>query len=462
MKQYMAQLNSNGVATQTEDMSELPFGNYVVRGTYPENQYYKSSTGTAVIYHYPTNSDERTCHEAEHFCEYNPSTYTRGEAGENITEDQLCAVADNQFIVADMKNSTSMEVLIGILEGQQTELENTRIYLLHGPDLQVYCEKDATDGYLHIHYTHPTNPAYANIDVATTLDFTDANKFTFTIDDGGCCTLRVWNQNSNGDGTYSTTLDYTYTFPSEYVLQPDDVWATSTGVSTTSRVLVEGIDYEYTYAPHIAVNCKDNTGWYKENWSQNTDTKTPADKDNYGYVTDTTKQNDGRSRDSYSYWWSYYDSPLAPSMKIEVTLENRGAYGFLGFLGLLDLRTKTGKVNSMQLTRPGFAIQHATLDWNSTYLPTDMWMLEKHGTDGYTSTSLNPPYIHEMVRAVFVITQAGYIQYSDNLGHNCTSASPFTREDLGYMRFAWQNRYSNYTQDMVSITSLRIYKEYTP
>lgn len=457
----MAQLDSNGIATHTTDMSELPFGNYVVRGTYPENTYYKSSTGTAVIHHYPTNADERTCHEAEHFCEYTPSTYTRGEAGENITEDQLCAVADNQFIVADMKNSTSMEVLIGILEGQQTELENTRIYLLHGPDLQVYCEKDATDGYLHIHYTHPDNPAYANINVATTLDFTDANKFTFTIDDGGCCTLRVWNQNSNGDGTWSTTLDYTYTFPSEYVLQPDDVWATSTGVYTTSRVLVEGIDYEYTYAPHIAVNCKDNTGWYKEDWSQNKDTKTPADKDNYGYVTDTTKQPDGISNDSYSRWWSYYDSPLAPSMKIEVTLENRGTYGFLGFLGLLDLRNKTGKVNTQQLTRPGFAIQHANLDSN-THLPKDMWMLEKHGTDGYTSTSLNTPYIHEMVRAVFVITQAGYIQYSDNLGHNCTSAEPFTREDLGYMRFAWQTKYSTYTKDMVSITSLRIYTEYTP
>lgn len=453
----MAQLDSNGIATHTEDMSELPFGNYVVRGTYPENTYYKSSTGTAVIHHYPTSSDERTCHEAEHFCEYTPSTYERGEAGENITEDQLCAVADNQFIVADMKNSTSMEVLIGILEGQQTGLENTRIYLLHGPDLQVYCEKDATDGYLHIHYTHPTNPAYANINVATTLDFTDANKFTFTIDDGGCCTLRVWNQNSNGDGTWSTTLDYTYTFPSEYVLQPDDVWATSTGVYTTSRVLVEGIDYEYTYEPHVAVNCKDNTGWYKEDWHTSSNTKTPADKDNYGYVTDTTKN--GTSYDTYSYWWSYYDFPLAPSMKIEVTLQHRGTNETILWLGLMDLRDKTGKVLSNGLSRRGVAIAQTMINKNHDY-GID-WM--ENGSSGASMTPINQPFFDDVVRAVFVIRQDGHIHYSDNLGHDCTSTNTFTREDLGYMRFAWQSRYTIYTKDnLVSISSLRVYNEYTP
>lgn len=448
----MAQLNNNGIATHTTDMSDMPFGNYIVRGTYPENTHYKGSNGTAVIHHYPSSSDERTCNDAEDFCEYTPSTYFRGDAGENITEDQLSVVADNQFIVADMKNSTSMEVLIGLEEGQQTALEDTRIYLLHGPDLQVYCEKDATDGYLHIHYTHPTNPAYANINVATTLDFTDANKFTFTIDDGGCCTLRVWNENSNGDGTWSTTLDYTYTFPSEYVLQPDDVWATSTGVYTTSRILVEGIDYEYNYTPHIAVDCKQATGW-KRRSGTNLVSQFQLEFDNYGYIT-------SKNTNANNYFYCYYDFPLAPSMKIEATLQNRDTYDLFGWFGLKDQSVGGYKVLNTNLNFPGVVLGYFR---HSSGVATNSRFHEKHGENLSTYTELNSPYVQDMMKVVFEITQDGHIHYSDNLGHSITSTDTFTREELGNMRFAWQGKYDKtLMRTVLSVTSLRIYKEYTP
>lgn len=445
----MAQLNSNGIATHTMDLSELPFGNFVVRGTYPENQYYKGSTGTAVIHHYPTNEDERTCHEAGHFCEYTPSTCERGEAGENITEDQLCAVADNQFIVADMKNSTSMEVLIGILEGQQTELENTRIYLLHGSTVQVYCEKDATDGYLHIHYTHPTNPAYANINVATTLDFTDANKFTFTIDDGGCCTLRVWNQNSNGDGTWSTTLDYTYTFPSEYVLEPLDVWDTSTGVSTTSRVLVEGIDYEYTYTPHIAVDCKQSLGFKRLNGHEIAE----LEFDNYGFIT-------SKNTSTTNNFFCYYDFPLGPSMKIEATLQNRDTQDMFAWIGLRDTSIPQHNVTNSSMNFNGVAVSQYP---NTSYVVKNTRFHEKHGENTSTYTNLSTPIIHDAVKVVFEITYDGHIRFSDNLGHSITSTDTFTREELGNMRLSWKGEHAkSIINTILSITSLRIYNEYTP
>lgn len=438
----MAQLNSNGIATHTEDMSELPFGNYTVRGTYPENQYYKSSTGTAVIHHYPTSSDERTCHEAEHFCEYTPSTYTRGEAGENITEDQLCAVANNQFIVADMKNSTSMEVLIGILEGQQTELENTRIYLLHGPDLQVYCEKDATDGYLHIHYTHPTNPAYANINIATTLDFTDANKFTFTIDDGGCCTLRVWNQNSNGDGTWSTTLDYTYTFPSEYILEPLDVWRTSTGVSTTSRVLVEGIDYEYTYKTHKVINCRDGTNWNTIGNNKNQLPLNQAIYDNYGFVSNISPA----TRNELIY--SFLNMPLSTFKRLEVELQMRSSNAIGCLYGLLDI--------SQAHTRSTLQMM-GVIPFYSSYLI----IMENHDYPEVSRVNnrLNNSISDTLVRVTFTVTGDRHIVYKDNFGNRFVSANEYTIEEIQKLRFSWAG--SGMNNEYFSVTKCRIYEDYS-
>ena len=187
----MTQLN-NGIARENMDMSEAPFGNYLVRATYQENTYYKGSNKSCIIHNFPTSESDKDCWNATDFCEYDPTTCERGTPGENITMDGSQVVHDNQFLVANMKNSTSMELTGGVVEGQEEAMINTRIYLLHGSDLEIYVEQDNSDNCMHIHYTHPTNPAYFDIDIATEVDFTLVNKWIFVVADGGCCSLRLF------------------------------------------------------------------------------------------------------------------------------------------------------------------------------------------------------------------------------------------------------------------------------
>lgn len=399
----MTQIN-NGIVTHTEDMSERPFGNYVVRATYKENDHYKGSNTTCKIHHFPTSESDHDCWQAEDFCEYNPATYERSEPGVNITTEDSYVVHDNQFLVANMKNSTGMKLTLNVANGQGNAMANARFYFLHGEDIEIYIEQDSNDNYMHIHYTHPTNSAYSGVDIATNVDFTLTNTYIFIINTTGHCSLRVFNEIPHGDGTWDTTVDYTYIFPPEFVLKPSDLFGTSTGINASSRLLSEGINYEYNrfYVPVQSIDCTSTSAWIRNNGS----TTTSAVLDDDGYITSDTGGSD--------YFTMCEDLTLQRGMTIEIDfmMKNSGMHGY----GLQQVVSNS---------------PNKIFVFNGT-------MEEKHNGGTQTTQSVATIPTNTLTTITYEIDKEGYITLTDVNGKH-KSNSAFTDSELALMQLCWKH-----------------------